>query len=228
MKKITIAIDGYSSCGKSTLAKDIAQNLNYNYIDTGAMYRAITWFALQHNLIDPNNFINKIDLLANLDGITVIFESNKHTKQSTLMLNGVNVEAEIRSMAVSNLVSKISAIKEVREKMIALQRQFGKNKEVVLDGRDIGTNVFPDAELKLFMTADIEVRALRRKAEYEKNGQLFTLHEIKQSLLNRDHDDINRQENPLLKAKDAIVIDNSHLTKTEQLNLVLKLISELP
>ena len=215
-KKITIAIDGYSSCGKSTLARALAQKLHYNYIDTGAMYRAITLYALHHNFIDENTHeINTEALIKNLPGIEVKFEFNVLTHHSDVVLNGENVEREIRTMRVSDCVSKISSIKEVREKMVASQRQMGKYKAVVLDGRDVGTHVFPKAELKLFMTADMDVRTKRRMDEFSSKGQYFTFEEVKQNLMQRDYDDVNRKESPLIKAEDAVVLDNSDLTRED-------------
>ncbi|MGZ3901939.1 MAG: (d)CMP kinase, partial [Bacteroidia bacterium] len=165
MQKITIAIDGYSSCGKSTLAKALAQRLNYSYVDTGAMYRAVTLFAIRNNFIDKKHHLDEEKLVNSLKKIKVDFKFNHHTKLSETYLNDENIESLIRTMEVSNNVSKVSSVKEVREKMVALQREMGKHKAVVLDGRDIGTNVFPDAELKLFMTADTDVRAQRRMHE---------------------------------------------------------------
>lgn len=227
MQKITIAIDGYSSCGKSTLAKALAHKLGYSYIDTGAMYRAVTLFAIRKKLINAHHEIDKASLINCLHDITVHFSFNVHTHQSDIYLNNENVEREIRTMLVSESVSKVSAIKEVREKMVALQRQMGKSKGVVLDGRDIGTHVFPKAELKLFMTADPEVRAKRRQDEFSSKGQYYTLDEVLTSLKQRDHDDINREESPLIKADDAVVLDNSDITREEQLDFVLKLITDL-
>jgi cytidylate kinase len=227
MVNITIAIDGYSSCGKSTLAKALAQKLNYSYIDTGAMYRAVTLHAIRKGLIDSKNHIDKEALIKEVKKIKVDFKFSTQNKVSETYLNGENVEAEIRTMPVSNNVSPVSTIKEVREKMVALQREMGKNKAVVLDGRDIGTNVFPDAELKLFMTADPDVRAQRRLDEYSSHGQYFTLEEIKLNINKRDYSDTHRKENPLTKAKDAIILDNSDLNKEEQLEFVLKLIADM-
>ena len=227
MQKITIAIDGYSSCGKSTLAKALAQKLNYSYIDTGAMYRAVTVYALRNGIIDENNTIDIEKLKNALTTIDVTFIFNPLTHSSETYLNNENVEREIRTMKVSGIVSKVSSIKEVREKMVALQRKMGKSKGVILDGRDIGTNVFPKAELKLFMTADGDVRAQRRLNEYSSKGQYFTLEEVKHSLFQRDQEDINRIENPLVKAEDAIVLDNSDISREEQLEFVLKLIADL-
>ena len=227
MHKITIAIDGYSSCGKSTLAKALAQKLNYKYIDTGAMYRAVAWYALKNGIIDQDQNINNNLLLANLNKIDVSFEFNQHTQQSDVYLNGHNIESNIRTMEVSSIVSKISSIKEVREKMVALQRIMGEGKGFILDGRYIGTHVFPKAELKLFMTANTDIRAKRRQDEYFSKQQYFSLEEVKQSLIDRDNEDINRQENPLIQAQDAVVIDNSDISREQQLAFVLKLIEDL-
>ncbi len=227
VQKITIAIDGYSSCGKSTLARALAQKLNYNYIDTGAMYRAVTLYALQNNFIDSEENIDKESLITALSTIEVEFTLNEKTHHSDVVLNGINVEREIRTMQISGLVSKVSAIKEVREKMVAAQRQMGKKKAVVLDGRDIGTHVFPKAELKLFMIADPDVRAKRRQDEFSSKGQYFTLAEVEMSLLKRDMADISREESPLTQAEDAVILDNSDLSREEQLEFVLKLIADL-
>jgi len=227
MQKITIAIDGYSSCGKSTLAKALAHKLHYDYIDTGAMYRAVTLYALQMDLMDEQGTIQLDNLINALPLIEVEFHINERTHHSDVFLNGENVEREIRTMRVSDLVSKVSAIKEVREKMVALQRKMGKRKGVVLDGRDIGTHVFPKAELKLFMIADPDVRAKRRQDEFSSKGQYFSLGEVEMSLLKRDMADISREESPLTQAEDAVVLDNSDLSKEEQLEFVLKLISDL-
>jgi CMP/dCMP kinase len=226
MQKITIAIDGHSSCGKSTLAKALAQRLNYSYVDTGAMYRAVTLFAMRAGLINEKHEVDKEGLLKILDQIELNFVYDPISKTSETYLNGENVEREIRSMSVNENVSKISSIKEVREKMIVLQRQLGKKKGVVMDGRDIGTNVFPKAEIKLFMTADNDVRAQRRYDELSSKGQYFPIENVKQNLLERDADDSNRKENPLTKAEDAIVLDNSDLSKEDQLEFVLKLIND--
>lgn len=227
MQKITIAIDGFSSCGKSTLAKALAHRLNYSYVDTGAMYRAVTLYALQNGLIDQDANLDEKRLINFLDKIEVSFVFDSHHKTSETYLNGENVEREIRGMEVSGHVSKVSSIKQVREKMIALQRQMGKNKGVVMDGRDIGTNVFPKADLKIFMTADNDVRAQRRMDEYTSKGQYFSLDEVKKKLMKRDHDDSTRKENPLTQAEDAIVLDNSDISREEQLEYVLKLIDDL-
>lgn len=227
MSKITIAIDGFSSCGKSTLAKALAQKLHYSYIDTGAMYRSVTLYALRNGFIDEKQNIDEEKLINDLPKINVDFKFNTQNKTSETYLNGENVEHEIRGMAVSNNVSKVSTIHEVREKMVSLQRQMGKNGAVILDGRDIGTNVFPKAELKIFMTADDDIRAKRRLDEYTAHGQYFTFDEVKQNLKKRDYADSHRKENPLTKAKDAIVLDNTDLNPKEQLEFVLKLIADM-
>lgn len=227
MQKITIAIDGFSSCGKSTLAKALAQKLNYKYIDTGAMYRAVTLYALRKRWIDAYQNVHEDMITESLQEIDLSFVNNAETHHSDICLNGENVEKEIRGMDVSSVVSKVSSIKTVREKMVALQRQMGKRKGVVMDGRDIGSNVFPNAELKLFMTADKEVRARRRMDEYSSKGQFFSLDEVKHNLEVRDQEDLNRKENPLIKADDAVVLDNSELSREEQLEFVLKLIHDL-
>lgn len=226
MSKITVAIDGYSSCGKSTLAKALAQRLNYNYIDTGAMYRSVTLYCLRNEII-VNSKIDLPQLLTSLDKISVSFVYNTLTKTSEVFLNDEHVEREIRTMEVANNVSAVSSIKEVREKMVAIQREMGKNKGVIMDGRDIGTHVFPDAELKLFMTADNDVRTQRRLAELSSKGEYHSFEDVKQNLLKRDHDDTHRKENPLRQAKDAVVLDNTDINKEEQLEFVVKLINDL-
>lgn len=226
MSKITIAIDGYSSCGKSTLAKALAQKLNYNYIDTGAMYRAVTIYCLRNDII-RDNMVDKAKLIDCLNDIEVSFVYNTVTKLSEVFLNGEHVEKEIRTMQVANHVSSISSIKEVREKMVILQREMGKSKGVIMDGRDIGSHVFPNAELKLFMTADNDVRTQRRLDELMSKGEHHTFEDVKRNLEKRDFEDTTRKENPLIKAEDAVVLDNTDLNKEEQLNFVLKLINDL-
>lgn len=225
MRKITIAIDGYSSCGKSTIAKGLAKKLDYVYIDSGAMYRAVTLYCLQHAIIKDGTFNDK-DVLQAMGKIDLVFKMNPISQVSEMHLNGKNVEKEIREMDVSNFVSPISAIKGVRDKVVALQRTFENSKGIVMDGRDIGTNVFPDAELKVFMTADENVRAQRRWKELSLKGINVSIEEIKQNIEYRDHEDTHRQYNPLLKAKDAVVLDNTHMTIAEQLDFVLKLVQE--
>ncbi len=226
MSKITVAIDGYSSCGKSTLAKALAQKLNYNYIDTGAMYRAVTIYCLRNGIIEDHK-IDHEKLLVSLNDIEVSFVYNTLTKTSEVFLNGEHVEREIRTMEVANNVSAIASIKPVREKMVILQRAMGKSKGVIMDGRDIGSHVFPNAELKLFMTADTDVRTQRRLDELSSKGEHHSFEDVKHNLLKRDHDDTTRKENPLVQAKDAVVLDNTDLNKEEQLNYVLKLIDDL-
>lgn len=225
MEKLTIAIDGYSSCGKSTIAKSLAADLGYKYVDTGAMYRAVTLYLMRKGWINDHK-VDKEKLLANLDKIKVSFKYNSESKNSDTYLNGENVEREIRSMEVSDNVSKVSAIKEVREKLVKMQQQMGKDKGVVMDGRDIGTVVFPDADLKLFMTADIDVRVYRRYDELTSKGSKVTFDEVKENLAQRDHDDTHRKDNPLRKAADAIILDNSELSKQQQLEFVTKIIKD--
>jgi cytidylate kinase len=226
MSKITIAIDGYSSCGKSTLAKALAATLGYAYVDSGAMYRSVTLYALRQGIIKDHGFIAE-QIVKILPEINLTFKFNPATRSSETFLNGENVEKELRHMIVSENVSKVSAIHEVRVKMIAIQRELGKNKGIVMDGRDIGTNVFPDAELKLFMTADPDIRTQRRFDELSSKGQHPTFLDVKKNLLERDYEDTHRKENPLTQADDAIVLDNSELSREQQLEYVMKLIHDL-
>lgn len=226
MSKITIAIDGYSSCGKSTLAKALASHLGYAYADSGAMYRCVTLFALRKGVIKDGSFMPD-EIIKLLPDIHLSFEFNQHTKSSDTFLNGENVEKDIRQMIVSENVSQVSAIHEVRVHMIAIQRKLGKNRGIVMDGRDIGSNVFPDAELKIFMTADTEIRTQRRYDELSSKGQHVSFSEIKANLISRDHEDTHRKENPLIQAKDAVILDNSELTREQQLEYVVKLIHDL-
>ena len=216
MHPLIIAIDGFSSCGKSTFAKAIAQRMGYAYIDTGAMYRAVTLFALQNGMIVGG----KIDLpmlIKRLDDIHISFRRNCKTGENETLLNGVCVERDIRTIAVSEAVSEISAIKEVRQKLVSLQQAMGKNKAIVMDGRDIGTNVFPNADIKIFMTASPEVRTQRRYDELVQKGMSASWDEIAQNLAKRDHIDQTRKESPLRQAKDAIVLDNSNMTPDQQM-----------
>lgn len=212
MKKIIIAIDGYSSCGKSTLAKGLAKLMNYAYIDTGAMYRCVALYALQ-NKLDDNT------LIKNLDDVHISFQFNKEKGHSEIFLNGENVEDEIRKLYVSEKVSEISTLKPVREKLVEMQKKYGDDKGIVMDGRDIGTVVFPQAELKIFMTADPDIRAKRRFEELISKGQTTTLEEVKENLKKRDFIDSTRAESPLKKSDDAVVLDNSNLSMKEQLNI---------
>jgi len=226
MRKITIAIDGYSSCGKSTIAKALAAILGYAYIDSGAMYRAVTLYCLNTGIMKDGE-VDKDNLIHELDNINVSFKYNEELKSSETFLNGENVEKEIRMMPVSESVSKVSLIKEVRKKLIAIQRQLGKEKGVVMEGRDIGTAVFPDADLKLFMTADPKVRAMRRYRELLEKGTPTNMEEVENNIRQRDHNDTSRDENPLVKAEDAIVLDNTHLNQQEQLDFVMHIVTRL-
>lgn len=222
MKKITIAIDGYSSTGKSTLAKHLAKALNYVYVDTGAMYRAVTLFAIQQKIITENSFANQ-KLIDELPHISLTFHFNPDLGFAEMYLNNINVEREIRSMEVSKFVSKIAAVSEVRSKLVQQQQLYGTEKGVVMDGRDIGTVVFPDAELKIFMTASTEIRAKRRFLELQEKGQEVTYDEVLKNVQERDEIDTTRKDSPLVKADDAIVIDNSELTKEQQFEQILNL-----
>lgn len=224
MKKIIIAIDGYSSCGKSTFAKAIAASLGYVFIDTGAMYRAVTLNAIKSGYIN-NGVIDNEKVVSSLESINISFVYNAEREASDVCLNGENVEKDIRSIEVSNLVSGISAIKEVRAKLVAIQQKIGENKCVVMDGRDIGTTVFPDAEIKIFMTASVDVRAERRYKELTAKGDKVTLEEIKNNISSRDHMDETRTESPLRKANDAIVLDNSFMTIAEQMEWVAEILN---
>ena len=226
MKNITIAIDGFSSTGKSTIAKELAAKLKYVYVDSGAMYRAVTLYAMQHNLITDEIFL-KESLINGLNKINLTFKFNPDLGFGEIYLNGVNVETEIRNMKVSRLVSKVAEVPEVRKKLVEQQQQMGKNKGVVMDGRDIGTVVFPEAELKIFMTASAEKRAKRRFDEFLDRGEQVTFDETLKNVEYRDHIDTTRKDFPLVKAKDAIEIDNSALTRTEQFEKVYKLASEI-
>ena len=221
-KKITIAIDGYSSTGKSTIAKQLAKVMGYVYVDSGAMYRAMTLFAMNKNWISEGH-LDKEKLLTSLDSVSLSFELNPTIGYAEIFLNGVNVENQIRRIQVSNLVSKIAAISQVRKKMVTIQKKIGKDKGVVMDGRDIGTVVFPDAELKLFMTSSAEIRAQRRYDELIAGGQKVSFEEVFNNVVERDRIDTSRADSPLIKAEDAIEIDNSHLTKEEQFKKVLQL-----
>ncbi|TXC76948.1 (d)CMP kinase [Luteibaculum oceani] len=220
-RKINIAIDGYSACGKSTLAKDLAKVLSYTFIDSGAMYRAVTLFAMRNGWIKENGVIDQKALIASLNTVQIGFKPSQEKGKSDTHLNGENVEEEIRKPHIAQYVSQISAIPEVRKRLVALQQDFGKEKGVVMDGRDIGTVVFPNAELKLFVTADVEERARRRFEELKSKGVESTLEEVKKNLAHRDHLDTTRATDPLKKADDARLVDNTCMTKDEQLTLVL-------
>ena len=216
-KKITIAVDGFSSCGKSTLAKQLAAKLGYVYIDSGAMYRAVTLYALRNNMIVDEELDTK-KLIASLDDVKIHFELNANGEPQTF-LNGTNVEREIRKIYVSQWVSPVAAVPEVRHVMVAQQQKMGEAKGVVMDGRDIGTTVFPNAELKIFVTAEVDVRAQRRYDEMLSKGEPADMNEVKQNLQERDRIDQSRTESPLRKADDAVVLDNSHITRDEQLQV---------
>jgi CMP/dCMP kinase len=218
IRKIVIAIDGYSACGKSTTAKEMANVLGYRYIDTGAMYRAVTLFFLDHHI----SLTNPKEITKALQQINISFKVNSKNMTETY-LNGLNVEKEIRKMRISEYVSQVSAIKDVRVAMVEQQRRMGREKGVVMDGRDIGTVVFPHAELKLFMTADILVRAFRRQKELMLRDQLIDLDEVIDNIIHRDKIDTTRAESPLKQADDAIVIDTTHITIDEQVDEVVRL-----
>lgn len=222
MKKIVIAIDGYSACGKSSTAKEVASQLGYTYIDSGAMYRAVTlYFHNNYVAIDNPKQVQKA-----IEDIHISFNFNEKLAASETYLNGLNVEEEIRKMYISNQVSKVSALVEVRRYLVSKQRQLGKKKGVVMDGRDIGSNVFPDAELKIFMTADLAVRAGRRQQELLLKKQLVSIPDIEKNLVERDKMDSEREENPLIIPEDAYLIDTSELTLAEQVDNVLQLAIE--
>ncbi len=221
-KSIIIAVDGYSSCGKSTFAKSIAEELDYVYIDSGAMYRAVALYCLKKGIIMNDNSDIK-QVIKALKFIDIEFKFNRSAQKYETFLNNENVEEDIRSVEVSEVVSLISKIKQVREKILVLQRRMGEKKGIVMDGRDIGTVVFPEAELKIFMTADVNVRAKRRYDELKEKGLKVSLDEIKRNIEQRDHQDVNRKESPLAKAKDAIELDNSSMTVEEQMNWFRKI-----
>ncbi len=223
--KITIAIDGFSSTGKSTIAKQLAKKLNYIYVDTGAMYRAVTLYAMQQNYINENLFL-KNELINILDTIKLTFVFNENLGFAEMYLNGNNVEKKIRTMEVSKLVSKVAAVSEVRKKLVIEQKEMGKNKGIVMDGRDIGTVVFPDAKLKLFMTASADKRAKRRYKELLDRGDKVTYEDILQNVQERDYIDSTRKDSPLLKAKDAIEFDNSDMGLKEQFERIMSLVKD--
>lgn len=216
MKKITIAIDGFSSCGKSTMAKDLAREVGYIYVDTGAMYRAVTLFAMRNDVFDAEGNIDETRLKALLPDVKLTFQLNNETKLPEVCLNGENVERYIRTLEVSQHVSPIAALPFVREKLVEQQQAMGKEKGIVMDGRDIGTVVFPNAELKIFVTASAEIRAQRRFKELETKGMPADFDEILQNVEQRDYIDTHRETSPLRQADDALVLDNSHLTIAEQ------------
>ena len=219
MGKIVIAIDGYSGCGKSSTAKAVAKALGFTYIDSGAMYRAATLHFLDH-FLSPSN---PNDVEKGLKSLEISFQINPDTQKQETYLNGLNVEDEIRTMKVSERVSEIATVKEIRKELVAQQQRLGKKKGVVMDGRDIGSVVFPDAELKVFMTADLETRAARRQQELLEKGEMVDLEEIKTNLAERDRIDSSRAESPLIKTPDAVEIDTSNLTFDGQVAQIVKL-----
>ena len=216
MKKITIAIDGHSSCGKSTMAKDLARRIGYVYVDTGAMYRAVTLFALRNNLFNEDDTVKTDELEKHMPEISNTFQFNPETGRPDTYLNGELVEQVIRSLEVSNHVSAVSAIPFVRTEMVAQQQAMGQEGGIVMDGRDIGTTVFPNAELKVFVTASAEVRAQRRFKELEEKGMPADFDDILQNVIDRDYQDSHREVSPLRQADDALLLDNSNLTIPEQ------------
>lgn len=219
-KNLIIAIDGHSSCGKSTVAKDIAKLLSIAYVDTGAMYRAVTLYAIENSFISGEE-INKPALIDALPNIQITFEFNSHTKTNETFLNNVSVEDRIRGLKVSTKVSAISTIGEIRKQLVAWQQQMGDNTSIVMDGRDIGTVVFPNADLKIFMTASAEIRAQRRYDELVAKGEPVDFSKILDNVRQRDYLDSTREESPLRQANDAIILDNSHMNREDQLQWIL-------
>ncbi|MGJ8550486.1 (d)CMP kinase [Winogradskyella wichelsiae] len=226
MNKIVIAIDGFSSTGKSTVAKQLAKKLNYIYVDTGAMYRAVTYFALENNCIGEG-FFNKEDLIASLERIKITFKFNEALGFAEVYLNDKNIESDIRTLKVSQYVSPVATLSEVRSKLVEQQQLMGKDKGIVMDGRDIGTVVFPEAELKIFMTASAETRAKRRYKELLERGDDLTYEAVLENVTTRDHIDSTREDSPLVKAEDALEIDNSELTIKEQLTSILEMANQI-
>lgn len=226
MNKIVIAIDGFSSTGKSTIAKQLAKKLNYIYVDTGAMYRAVTYFALENKLIGED-FFKEDELIERLGEITITFKFNEAVGFAEVYLNGKNIEADIRTLKVSKFVSPVATLSEVRRKLVEQQQLMGKDKGIVMDGRDIATVVFPDAELKIFMTASAETRAKRRYKELLDRGHQLSYDEVLENVTTRDHIDSTREDSPLVKADNAIEIDNSNMTIDEQLQRLIVLAEEL-
>lgn len=226
MKPIIIAIDGYSSCGKSTMAKQLAARIGYIYVDSGAMYRAVTLFALRNNIFDKNDHIDTARLESILDQCHISFRLNATTRLPETFLNGENVEEAIRTMDVSARVSPIAVLPFVREALVAQQQAMGRQKGIVMDGRDIGTTVFPEAEMKVFVTATPEIRAQRRYDELKAKGVETTLADVLRNVKERDYIDSHREVSPLRQAADAVVLDNSHLSREQQLDWLLKLFRE--
>ena len=228
LKKIIIAIDGYSSCGKSTLAKALARKLNYNFIDSGSMYRSVSLYLIENKIsLKQLESLTPDELESLLDKIVITFKVNPETLLSEVYLNGRNVESLIRDLKVSEFVSPVSAIPAIRKRIVKLLQSYDENKGIVMDGRDIGTNVFPNAELKIFMTANNMIRAKRRFDELTAKGYMVTMDEVHRNIEERDYADTHRKENPLRKAPDAIVFDNSYLNEREQLEFALKAFDKL-
>ncbi len=227
-KKPIIAIDGHSSCGKSTLAKGLAKHFKYKYIDTGAMYRAVTLYVIENMLFRKKN-IDEIKLKNAFENgdVKIGFQYNPKTLKSETFLNGKNIENKIRGLEVSNLVSPVAVIPFVRHELVSLQREMGKEGGIVMDGRDIGTNVFPNADLKIFLTADAKIRAQRRYKELKDNGQDVSFDEVLKNVTERDKIDSTRKTNPLKQAKDAVLLDNSHVSIDEQLKNAINLVESL-
>lgn len=226
MKKITIAFDGFSSCGKSTMAKDLAKSVGYVYVDTGAMYRAVTLFAMRNELFDNDNNVDSERLQQLLPEVKIEFKADGETGKQSTCLNGEDVEKAIRSLEVSQRVSIIAALPFVRAKLVEQQKAMGMEKGIVMDGRDIGTVVFPDAELKLFVTASAEIRAQRRYKELIEKGMPADFEDILKNVQERDYIDTHRETSPLRQAEDAVVIDNSNITIAQQRDMLLKLFEE--
>ncbi|MBD5220989.1 MAG: (d)CMP kinase [Bacteroidales bacterium] len=222
MQKIIIAIDGFSSSGKSTMARELARNIGYAYIDSGAMYRAVTLYALRHGMIDADGRMDAERLVASLPDIRIDFRVDDTTGKSRTCLNGEDVEDEIRGMEVSSHVSPVAAIPEVRHRLVSLQQEYGRGKGIVMDGRDIGTTVFPNAEMKIFVNASPEVRAHRRLLELQQKGSSADYEEVLANIRERDHIDRTRKESPLRQADDAILLDNDNMTHQEQMDFLLK------
>ncbi|MDE6017767.1 MAG: (d)CMP kinase [Muribaculaceae bacterium] len=225
MKKITIAIDGFSSSGKSTMAKQLAKEIGYVYVDSGAMYRAATLYAMRHGMTNTDTGVDTEALIEALPQIDISFVRTPEETQHTI-LNGEDVEKEIRGMEVSSWVSPVAVIPEVRRYLVKLQQQYGKDKGIVMDGRDIGTTVFPDAEMKVFVNASPEIRAKRRYDELIEKGTPSDFESVLANIKERDHIDSTRKESPLRKADDAFVLDNDHLTREEQMQVLIKLFRE--
>lgn len=226
MKKITIAIDGFSSSGKSTMARRLASEIGYKYIDSGAMYRAVTLYALEHKMISESGIVNVNEIINALPNIKISFGINSKTRDSFTILNDKDVENDIRSLHISNYVSFVAAIPEVRRYLVRLQQQMGKEKGIVMDGRDIGTTVFPDAEMKVFVNASAKERAKRRLLELQQKGNSVTYEDVYKNICNRDHIDQTRKESPLRCADDAYKLNNDNLSLEQQNDLLIELYKE--